>query len=313
MWRWNWKKNRLCLDFVSVQPLFRNLIGCQLKVAYSSQIWLDQTFQAVRTNELFGYGNLDLLAKRYRKSIISSSRKTIEKDDQTRRQCLAKEENQRVAKLELKPQRHDQAELVCSSPLDESNEASAKETTLGELELVPQSTLQLCWITWLLKTWSWQETLPETITKRESVPDTCSWPSETTKSWTSCSKEWPLLKVVCCPTSKQFCCPRSNLLLKTKPSKWARCDAAIAETCNINKTRTSLSLSKPGLFKGHHFFHNFKVQFQLTHWCWILPLVYLVKWAHRKSFNWSRGEYSMELIIQQLFRAQQFRSFKTIR
>ena len=133
------------------------------------------------------------------------------------------------------------------------------------------------------------------------------------KSWTSCSKEWPLLKVVCCPTSKQFCCPRSNLLLKAKPSKWACCDAAIVEACNINKTRTSLFLSKPGLFKGHQFFHIFKVQFQHTHWCWILPLIYLVKWAHRKSFNWNRGEYSIELIIQQLFRAQQFRSFKTTR
>ena len=53
-----------------------------------------------------------------------------------------------------------------------------------------------------LKSWSWQETLPETITKEKSFPDTCSWPSETTKIWTSCSKEWPLLKVVCCPTPK---------------------------------------------------------------------------------------------------------------
>ena len=48
---------------------------------------------------------------------------------------------------------------------------------------------------------------------------------------------------VCCPTSKQVCCPRSNLLLKGKPSKWACCDAAIVEACNINKTWTSFSLS----------------------------------------------------------------------
>ena len=156
--------------------------------------------------------------------------------------------------LELKPQRHDQAELVCSSPLDESTDASSKETTLSELELVPQATLQLCWSTWLLKSWSWQEALPETITKGESFPDTCSWPSETTKSWTSCSKVWPLLKVVCCPTSKQFCCPRSNLLLKAKPSKWACCDAAIVEACNINKTQTSLS-QNPSLLKATNISH----------------------------------------------------------
>ena len=48
---------------------------------------------------------------------------------------------------------------------------------------------------------------------------------------------------VCCPTSKQFCCTRSNLLLKGKPSKWTCCDAAIVEACNINKTWTSFSLS----------------------------------------------------------------------
>ena len=80
-----------------------------------------------------------------------------------------------------------------------------------------------------------------------------------------------------------------------------------------HQQNSNFSLSKPGLFKGHQFFHIFKVQFQHTHWCWILPLSYLVKWAHRKSFNWNRGEYSIELIIQQLLRAQQFRSFKTIR
>ena len=165
-------------------------------------------------------------------------------------------------KVGAKPQRHYQAELVCSSPLDESTDASAKETTMSELELMPQSTLQLCWSTWLLKPWSWQETLPERKTKGESFPDTCSWPSETTKSWTSCSKEWPLPQVLCCPTSKQFHCPRSNLLLKTKPSKWAGCDAAIAQACNINKTRTSLS-QNPAFLKATIFFKFSKFNFNL--------------------------------------------------
>ena len=34
----NSKKNRFCSDFVSVQPLSRNLIGCQPKAAYLSEI-----------------------------------------------------------------------------------------------------------------------------------------------------------------------------------------------------------------------------------------------------------------------------------
>ena len=61
---------------------------------------------------------------------------------------------------------------------------------------------------------------------------------------------------VCCPTSKQFYCPRSSLLLKAKPSKWACCDAAIVEACIINKNRTSLSLSqKPAFLKPTNFLH----------------------------------------------------------
>ena len=69
---------------------------------------------------------------------------------------------------------------------------------------------------------------------------------------------------VCCPTSKKFCCPRSNLLLKAMPSKWACCDAAIVAACNINKTRTSLSLSQnPAFLKATNFFTFSKSNFNI--------------------------------------------------
>ena len=74
-------------------------------------------------------------------------------------------------------------------------------------------------------------------------------------------------------------------------------------------TRTKLellSLSKPGLFKGQQFFHIFRVQFQLTHWCWILPLTYSVKWAHRKSFNWNRGDYSIQPLFNNYYELNNF-------
>ena len=49
----------LCSDFVSIQPVSRILIGCQLKAAYLSEIWLDEAFQVLRAHQLFEYGNLD--------------------------------------------------------------------------------------------------------------------------------------------------------------------------------------------------------------------------------------------------------------
>merc|ERR1712131_419614 len=71
----------------------------------------------------------------------------------------------------------DPAVLDSSSPWDVSTVCSARETMLSVLVPVPPSTWLPSWSTWLLRSLSWQATLPVTTRRPGSSPVTCSWPS----------------------------------------------------------------------------------------------------------------------------------------
>ncbi len=60
-----------------------------------------------------------------------------------------------------------------------------RATTPSESEREPQFIWQLFSSTWALRSSSWPATLPGTIRRPESSPDTCSLPSGTTKNSTS--------------------------------------------------------------------------------------------------------------------------------
>ena len=121
---------------------------------------------------------------------------------------------------------------------------SARETTLSVSVPAPQFTWPLSWSTWPLKYSSWPETPPGTARRPVSSPVTCSWPSVTTKSWTSFCRESPSPKEVSCPTSRLSSCPR-------RPRK--------------PNPNLSLPLNEPqtnGPFQGHQLIpRNWK-----THW-----------------------------------------------
>ena len=102
------------------------------------------------------------------------------------------------------------SKLVWLSQSEESTDCWERVTTPKESVPVPQSTWPPSWSTWLPKSWSWLVTLPETTRSPESSQDTCNWPSETMRSWTSCWATSLLPKVVFCQTSTNPCCqPRS--------------------------------------------------------------------------------------------------------
>ena len=97
-----------------------------------------------------------------------------------------------------------QAELDFNSQSVESIDFSVKETTLRGSVLELQFIWLLSWSIWQLRFWSWPEMLLGITRRLESSLVIFNWPSEMTKSWTNSSREWPLLRVVFCPTSKQF-------------------------------------------------------------------------------------------------------------
>merc|ERR1712037_785056 len=63
-----------------------------------------------------------------------------------------------------------------------STDCSGKATMPRELELVLQSTWQQSWSTWLLRSWSWLVTLPETTRSLASSQGTSSLLSGTTRN-----------------------------------------------------------------------------------------------------------------------------------
>ena len=87
-----------------------------------------------------------------------------------------------------------------------------------------QSTWQLSWSTWLLRSLSWLAMLPGTTRSLALSQGTFSWPlgwfnsflfhcSDVSylgmmKNWTSSWLVWQLPKVVSCPTSRLSSCPR---------------------------------------------------------------------------------------------------------
>merc|ERR1712106_123498 len=87
-----------------------------------------------------------------------------------------------VAKEERERQSPVPAGLDFSSQLDVSIVFSVRETMLSALELVPQSTCLLSWNTLQLRSLSWLAMLPVTTRRPGLSPDTCSWPSGTTRN-----------------------------------------------------------------------------------------------------------------------------------
>ena len=92
-------------------------------------------------------------------------------------------------------------ELAFNSPSAELADSSGTPTTPKESELVHPSISLQSSNTWLLRSWSWQETPPRTTRRPELSPDTFFWPSETTRNSTNCCTTLLLLREVCCPTS----------------------------------------------------------------------------------------------------------------
>ena len=75
-----------------------------------------------------------------------------------------------------------------------------KATMQNELEPVHPSILPPYLNIWPLKFWNWRVSPQETTRRAESSQGTCSWPSETTKSWTSCWEAWSSPREAFCQT-----------------------------------------------------------------------------------------------------------------
>ena len=99
-------------------------------------------------------------------------------------------------------------ERAFNSPSAVSTVSCARATTLSALARELPSTWPPCSSICPLRFSSWRATLPATTRRPGLFPVIFSWPSETTRSWTSCWAAWPSLKAVCCPTSRPCCCPR---------------------------------------------------------------------------------------------------------
>ena len=89
-----------------------------------------------------------------------------------------------------------------SSPWGASTGSCARETTPSAWAPAPPSTWPPCWSTWPPRSWSWPATPPGTTRRPGSSPATCSWPSATTRSSTSCWPGSPWHREESCPTSR---------------------------------------------------------------------------------------------------------------
>merc|ERR1712008_454609 len=116
-------------------------------------------------------------------------------------------DEEKEAKLRER-QSPDHRELVFNFLLAVSTVSFVKEITLNVLVLELPSILPPSWNTWPPRFWSWLVMPPGTTRRRVSFPVIFNLPSVTMKSLTNSWPVSPLLKEVCCPTSKPSCCPR---------------------------------------------------------------------------------------------------------